>query len=60
MATFVQIPGIVEGRTGYIYKDLKIDRDIVANYHEYIDIEVEGTASNDNMTVSDFQVVIRE
>lgn len=43
MATFVQIPGIVEGRTGYIYKDLKIDRDIVANYHEYVDIEVEGT-----------------
>lgn len=43
MATFVQIPGIVEGRTGYIYKDLKIDRDLVANYHEYVDIEVEGT-----------------
>jgi hypothetical protein len=28
--------------------------------NDYIEIYVENTASNDNMTVSDFQVVIRE
>ena len=43
MATFIQIPGIVEDRTGYRLEDIKIDKDLLANYHEYVDIEVEGT-----------------
>jgi hypothetical protein len=33
---------------------------VLMSQNDYIEIYVENTASNDNMTVSDFQVVIRE